>query len=66
MFRFDRSQNRMSRLIQKRFFDLNLRERDHVQEWLANQSDALGSEHLKIQTQLNGLAKPRGRIEVFA
>ena len=35
MFRVDRSQNRLSRLTHKRFSDLNLRERGHLQEWLA-------------------------------
>ena len=49
MFRVDRSQNRLSRLTQKRFSDLNLRERGHLQEWLANQPDALGEELLIIQ-----------------
>ncbi len=44
MFRVDRSSNRISRLTQKRFGDLALRERDHLQEWLANQPDALGEE----------------------
>lgn len=49
MFRVDLNQNRLSRLSQKRFSDLNLRERDHSQEWLANQPDALGEELLIIQ-----------------
>lgn len=48
MFRVDLNQNRLSRLSQKRFSDLNLRERDHLQEWLANQPDALGEELLII------------------
>ncbi len=30
MFRVDLNQNRLSRLSQKRFADLNLRERDHL------------------------------------
>lgn len=41
MFQVDRSQNRLSRLVRKRFSDLAVRERDHLQEWLANQPDAL-------------------------
>ncbi|RCW88806.1 hypothetical protein [Paracoccus lutimaris] len=35
MFRVDRSQNRLSRLTQKRFSDLKLRERGHLQDWLS-------------------------------
>ena len=44
MFRVDLSQNRLSRLAHKRLSELNLRERGHLQEWLANQPDALGEE----------------------
>lgn len=36
MFKVDRSGNRLRRLDQRRFADLNLRERDHLQEWMAN------------------------------
>ena len=36
MFRVDLNQNRFSYLSQKYFPNLNLRERDHLQEWLAN------------------------------
>ena len=49
MFRVDRGQNRISRLTQKRFGELALRERDHLQEWLVHQPDALGEELLIIQ-----------------
>ena len=37
MFRVDLNQNRLSRLSQKRFADLNLRERGDLQERLANE-----------------------------
>lgn len=37
MFRVDLNKNRLSRLSQNRFADLSLRERDHLQEWLANE-----------------------------
>lgn len=45
MFRVDRSQNRLSRLDQKRFSELNLRERDHLQEWLAKQPNRQIRDH---------------------
>lgn len=38
MFRVDRSRNRLSRLVQKCFSDLNLRERDDLQEWMTNRA----------------------------
>ena len=66
MFRVDRSQNRLSRLTQKRFSDLNLRERGHLQEWLANQPDALGEELLIIQKEFDGFEETRERLDLLA
>lgn len=66
MFRVDLSQNRLSRLSQKRFSDLNLRERDHLQEWLANQPDALGEELLIIQKEFDGFDETRERLDLLA
>lgn len=66
MFRVDLSQNRLSRLAQKRFADLNLRERDHLQEWLANQPDALGEELLIIQKEFDGFDETRERLDLLA
>lgn len=66
MFRVDLSQNRLSRLSQKRFSDLNLRERDHLQEWLANQPDALGEELLIIQKEFDGFEETRERLDLLA
>lgn len=66
MFRVDRSQNRLSRLNQKRFSDLNLRERGHLQEWLANQPDALGEELLIIQKEFDGFEETRERLDLLA
>ena len=66
MFRVDLTQNRLSRLVQKRFSDLNLRERDHLQEWLANQPDALGEELLIIQKEFDGFDETRERLDLLA
>lgn len=66
MFRVDRSQNRLSRLVQKRFSDLNLREREHLQEWLANQPDALGEDLLVIQKEFDGFNETRERLDLLA
>lgn len=66
MFRVDRTQNRLSRLVQMRFSDLALRERDHLQEWLANQPDALGEELLIIQKEFDGFDETRERLDLLA
>ena len=66
MFRVDRSQNRISRLDRARFADLALREREHLQEWLANQPDALGEDLLIIQKEFDGFADTRERLDLLA
>ena len=66
MYRVDLSQNRLDRLSQKRFSELNLRERDHLQEWLANQPDALGEELLVIQKEFDGFEETRERLDLLA
>lgn len=66
MFRVDRLQNRLWRLTQKNFSDLNLRERDHLQEWLAKQPDALGEELLIIQKEFDGFEETRERLDLLA
>lgn len=66
MFRVDLAQNRLTRLDQKRFTDLNLRERDHLQEWLANLPDALGEELLIIQKEFDGFDETRERLDLLA
>ncbi len=66
MFRVDLAQNRLTRLVQKRFSDLNLRERDHLQEWLAHLPDALGEELLIIQKEFDGFSETRERLDLLA
>lgn len=66
MYRVDRSQNRISRLSQKRFAELGLRERDHLQEWLVHQPDALGEDLLIIQKEFDGFDETRERLDLLA
>ncbi|MCP5356180.1 MAG: DUF4268 domain-containing protein [Rhodobacteraceae bacterium] len=66
MFQVNRSQNRLKKLEEKRFSDLALRERDHLQEWLANQPDALGENLLIIQKEFDGFADTRERLDLLA
>ncbi|MBW0157631.1 DUF4268 domain-containing protein [Sedimentimonas flavescens] len=66
MFQVNRSENRLRKLEEKRFADLNLRERDHLQEWLANQPDALGEDLLIIQKEFDGFADTRERLDLLA
>ena len=66
MFQVNLSENRLKKLEEKRFADLNLHERAHLQEWLANQPDALGEELLIIQKEFDGFADTRERLDLLA
>lgn len=66
MFKVDRSENKLQKLERIRFADLNLRERDHLQEWLAKQPDALGEELLILQKEFDGFANTRERLDLLA
>ena len=66
MFRIDRDSNRITRLTVERFTDLKFTERAHLQEWLANEPDALGEELLIIQKEFAGFDDTRERLDLLA
>ena len=66
MFQVIRSTNRLMRLEERRFADLKLREREHLQEWLAHTPEALGEELLIIQKEFDGFADTRERLDLLA
>ena len=66
MFQVNRSGNRLVRLVERRFSDLGLREREHLQEWLAHMPEALGEELLVIQKEFDGFADTRERLDLLA
>lgn len=66
MFRIDRSTNRITKLKEVRFADLAFSERNHLQEWLANQPDALGEDLLVIQKEFAGFDDTKERLDLLA
>ena len=66
MFHVDLSANRILKLDQKRFADFGLRERTHLQRWMADTPDALGEELLIIQQEFDGFADTRERLDLLA
>lgn len=66
MFRVDRTANRISRLREVGFSDLGLRERAHLQEWLANEPGVLDEELLVVQKEFDGFADTRERLDLLA
>lgn len=66
MFRIDHTSNRIVKLKEVRFSDIGFTERHHLQEWLANQPDALGEELLIIQKEFDGFNETRERLDLLA
>src|SRR4051794_5426515 len=66
MFRIDKAANRITKLRSFNFGDLGFGEREHLQEWLANQPDALGEDLLVIQKEFAGFDDTRERLDLLA
>jgi hypothetical protein len=66
MFKINKDNNRISRLETKKFSDLGFKERENLQEWLANEPDSLGEELLIIQKEFDGFDDTRERLDLLA
>lgn len=66
MYKIDPIDNRLLRLEVKSFSSLGFTERHHLQEWLANEPDALGEELLIIQKEFDGFDDTRERLDLLA
>lgn len=66
VFKVDRSQNCLEPLVERSFSDLQLRERKHLQEWLAHTPGVFGEELLVIQKEFDGFEGTRERLDLLA
>ena len=66
MFHVDRSKSSLARPERRRFADLDIREREHLQEWLVQMPDSLGEDLLIIQKEFDGFADTRERLDLLA
>ena len=66
MFKVNLLENRLVRLEKRRFDDLGLQERPHLQEWLVQTPEALGEDLLVIQKEFDGFADTRERLDLLA
>ena len=63
MYQIDKSKKRITKLDEKTFTQLGFREREHLQEWLANNPDALGEDILILQKEFNGFNDTNERLD---
>lgn len=66
MYKIDRQNNRIAPLTTKPFTALGFKEREHLQEWIANQPEALGEDLLIIQKEFDGFDDTRERLDLLA
>ena len=66
MFKINRDENCIVRLEERTFSELNFREREHLQEWLARAPDALGEDLLIIQKEFDGFDDTKERLDLLA
>ena len=66
MYQINPTTNKLIELRAKRFGDLGFKEREHLQEWLANCPTALGEDLLIIQKEFDGFDETRERLDLLA
>ena len=66
MYLIDDINNRISKIDKKTFSELKIREREHLQEWIANEPTSLGEELLIIQKEFDGFSETKERLDLLA
>ncbi len=66
MYLIDKDKNAISRLDEKGFGELGFKERENLQEWLADNPEALGEELLIIQKEFAGFSGTKERLDLLA
>lgn len=68
MFVIDKESNRIEKINEKKFVDLGFKEREHLQEWIANNPMALSNNNpekslLIIQKEFDNFEDTRERLD---
>lgn len=66
MFVIDKETNTIQSLTAKSFSELGFKERTHLQEWIASNSEALGEKLLIIQKEFSGFSETNERLDLLA
>ncbi|MBI5696429.1 MAG: DUF4268 domain-containing protein [Nitrospirae bacterium] len=66
MYLIDKNENRITQIPTQTFSDLGFKEREHLQEWFANNPGALGEELLIIQKEFSGFNDTNERLDLLA
>ena len=66
MFLINKETNRIEKVSETTFTALGFRERENLQEWLANNPSSLGEELLIIQKEFDGFNDTKERLDLLA
>ena len=66
MYRIDKTTNNVVKLEERRFGELKIREREHLQEWIAKNPDILDEDLLIIQKEFDGFNDTSERLDLLA
>ncbi len=66
MYLINKEENRISKIEEKSFSDLGFKERNHLQEWIANNPESLGEDLLIIQKEFSGFNETNERLDLLA
>ena len=66
MFVLDKETNKIVKIKSKTFHDFGFKEREHLQEWIANYPECLGEELLIIQKEFDGFNDTNERLDLLA
>ena len=62
MYQIEKNANRITKVDASQFRTLDFGEREHLQEWIANEPSALGEELLIIQKEFDGFNDTNERL----
>lgn len=66
MYLINKQENKIEKVEQKTFHELGFKERENLQEWIANNPECLGEELLIIQKEFNGFNDTNERLDLLA
>ncbi|MDA3838126.1 MAG: DUF4268 domain-containing protein [Candidatus Delongbacteria bacterium] len=66
MYQINKIQNKITKLKECTFSELKFKEREHLQEWLADNPESLGEELLIIQKEFDGFNDTKERLDLLA
>lgn len=66
MYKINKITNKITKLEEKTFSELGLKERENLQEWLADNPRSLGEELLIIQKEFDGFKDTNERLDLLA